>query len=345
MSSRSPQSMGYLLVDNLHKQEPDEAISRTQDYYTLVTFGLLFARGVVIGGLQRYGTVQLLVLMACEVAHLGFLAWATAAPGALSRPVLLAGARLCALLLCLGMVPDLWSHTAACALGYALLVFHTLVLIGMFLVPAAYEFGMLAATCFHEWQTAPEPPAGEPSVQRPQIFGLRQLSRRPTTRTNLSAQGAVHHDRSSLSSSENSIHSPNSSSFGSDPVSPELLRTYFRSPRPERSISSLSERNRQFPSFGTPRPSTVFESTAESTTESSSQSDESDEVRVVGGEGLPAWQAVLPSNPNVDYSVRETDIYYIRPRRVSFRQSNNTGADSAGGRPAGWADMLKFWAS
>ncbi|KAF4954549.1 hypothetical protein FSARC_12087 [Fusarium sarcochroum] len=343
MSSRSPQSMGYLLVDNLHKQEPDESISRTQDYYTLVTFGLLFARGVVIGGLQRYGTVQLLVLMACEVAQLGFLAWATAAPGSLSRPVLLAGARLCALLLCLGMVPELWSHTAASALGYTLLVFHALVMVGMFLVPSAYELGLLAATSFHEWQTAPEPPAGEPSEQRPQIFGLRQLSRRPTTRTNLSAQGAVHNDRSSLSSSEHtSIDSPNSSSLASDPVSPELLRTYFRSPRPERSISSLSERNRQFPSFETTRPSTVFESTAESSAESSSQSDGSVDLRVDRGEGLPAWQAILPSNPNVDYSVRETDLYYIRPRRVSFRQTDATGVDSIGGRPAGWADSLKF---
>ncbi|KAF4951342.1 hypothetical protein FGADI_7540 [Fusarium gaditjirri] len=149
--SRSPQDMGYLLVDDLHKQTPEEP-SRTQDYYSYVTFILLFARGVIIGGLQRFGTVQLLLLMACEVIQLGFLAWVSTASGVLSKPVLMAGARLSALLLCLGMIPDLWTHIAA----------------SMFLVPSAYESIRLGFTCYSEWQ-APKQPAHDSSLERPQV--------------------------------------------------------------------------------------------------------------------------------------------------------------------------------
>ncbi|EWG54065.1 hypothetical protein FVEG_12366 [Fusarium verticillioides 7600] len=353
--SRSPQDMGYLLVDNLHKQTPEEP-SRTQDYYSYVTFILLFARGVIIGGLQRFGTVQLFSLMACEVIQLGFLAWVGATSELLSKPVLIAGARLSVLLLFLGMIPDLWTHIAASALGYVLLAFHALFLVGMFLVPSAYESTRLGVTCYNEWQT-PQQPAGDSSLERPQVYGLRQLSRRPTTRTDLTNQSIMNHDRSSsLSSSANSSSdSANRSSRGSEPVSPELLRTYFRSPRPERSVSSLSgrsqfdsprasrssPRHQQFPSFDTTRPPTVYENPTERNSVGSSLSTDSGDC----GEAPSAWSAILPSNTNVDYSFRETDLYYHKPREVSF--GNNGGGGGGGnesrGQASGWAGKLKFW--
>ncbi|RKL51458.1 hypothetical protein BFJ70_g179 [Fusarium oxysporum] len=356
--SRSPQDMGYLLVDNLYKQTPEEP-SRTQDYYSYVTFILLFARGVIIGGLQRFGTVQLLSLMACEVIQLGFLAWVSATSGILSKPVLIAGARLSALLLCLGMIPDLWSHTAASALGYVLLAFHALFLLGMFLFPSAYDSARLGVTCYSEWQT-PQQPACDSSLERPQVYGLRQLSRRPTTRTDLTNQSIMDHERSSsLSSSANSSSdSANRSSRGSEPVSPELLRTYFRSPRPERSVSSLSDRrqfssfessrpercasrssprHQQFPSFDTARPPTVYENPAERNSVGSSLSTDSRDL----GEQPSAWSAILPSNTNVDYSFRETDLYYVKPREVSF--GNADRVDDGEGQASGWAGKLKFW--
>ncbi|KAJ9415591.1 hypothetical protein QL093DRAFT_2459968 [Fusarium oxysporum] len=329
--SRSPQDMGYLLVDNLHKQTPEEP-SRTQDYYS-----------------YRFGTVQLLSLMACEVIQLGFLAWVSATSGILSKPVLIAGARLSALLLCLGMIPDLWSHTAASALGYVLLAFHALFLLGMFLFPSAYDSARLGVPCYSEWQT-PQQPARDSSLERPQVYGLRQLSRRPTTRTDLTNQSIMDHERSSsLSSSANSSSdSANRSSRGSESVSPELLRTYFRSPRPERSVSSLSDRrqfssfessrpercasrssprHQQFPSFDTARPPTVYENPAERNSVGSSLSTDSGDL----GEQPSAWSAILPSNTNVDYSQGE----------VSF--GNADRVDDGEGQASGWAGKLKFW--
>lgn len=162
------------------------------------------------------------------------------------------------------------------------------------------------------------------------------------------------HDRSSsLSSSANSSSdSANRSSRGSEPVSPELLRTYFRSPRPERSVSSLSQfdsprpercasrsspRHQQFPSFDTTRPPTVYENPAERNSVGSSLSTDSGDI----GEQPSAWSAILPSNTNVDYSFRETDLYYVRPREVTF--GNSGEADDGGGQASGWAGKLRFW--
>ncbi|KAL4727922.1 hypothetical protein ACLX1H_004621 [Fusarium chlamydosporum] len=326
LASRSPQNMGYLLVDNIHKQDTQEdEPSRLQDYYTFVTFILLFARGVIMGGLQPFGTVQVFLLIACEVLQLCFLAWARAAPGLLSKPVLMAGARLIVLLLCLGMIPKLWNHIAASALGYIILVFHTAVLIGMFLVPSAFEFGRLATTSYSEWKNTPPRQSDESSHERPQVYSLRQLARRPTNRTNLSERGIIDYRSSSSSSGQSISESARTSSLrDSDIVSPELLRTYFRSPRPERSISSLSDRNQQFPSFEIARPqrsvsghidknsrsisslssrsrqlpsldgsrpSTVYEIPEERGSEGSSRSDDSSDV----AEAPSPWEMVLPS--------------------------------------------------
>ncbi|KAJ4138471.1 hypothetical protein NW768_002305 [Fusarium equiseti] len=368
LASRSPQSMGYLLIDDILKQDSSDESSRTQDYYTWVTFILLFARGVIIGGLQRFGTAQVCSLIACEVIQICFLAWVGAAPGLLSKPVLMAGARLVVLLLCLGMIPEIWSHIAASALGYIILIFHTIFIIGMFLVPSGLQFGELAATSFQEWKTSP--PRHRDSTQ-PQVFGLRQLARRPTNRTNLSERGIIDYRNSSSSSGHSTPESSNSSSNrDSEPVSPEVLRTYFRSPRPERSISSLSDRNQQYEiarpkrsisslsdrnarsisslssrsrhitSLDVSRPETVYETPQEyenpheRSSEGSSRSDDSGDLA-----GAPSpWEMVLPSG--VDYSVREIDRYYVRPRQVEFGHddSNETTRQAAG-----WIDKLKFW--
>ncbi|XEV07130.1 hypothetical protein FSHL1_012417 [Fusarium sambucinum] len=378
MASRSPQNMGYLLIDDIHKQDTDGEPSRTQDYYTFVTFILLFARGVIVGGLQRFGTAQVFSLITCELIQLCFLAWVRAAPGLLSKPFIMAGARLTVLLLCLGMIPDIWSHTAASVLGYIILIFHTIFIIGMFFIPSALEFGRLAGTSYREWKNTPPP---ESSRERPQVYGLRQLRRRPTNRTNLSERGIVDY-RSSLSSSEHSSTTNSSSNTSnrdssirdssnrdSGPVSPELLRTYFRSPRPERSISSLSERNQQFASFEIARPKrsisnhsernprstsslsnrsrripsldkpeTVYENPQERASEGSSTSGDSGE----SAEPPSPWETVLPLATDVDYSVREIDRYYVRPRRVSFGNSGGY-SDGSAGQASGWINKLRFW--
>ncbi|KAJ4308934.1 hypothetical protein N0V84_011790 [Fusarium piperis] len=340
LSSQSPQSMGYLLVDELHRQEAGQVPSRTQDHYTLATFAFLVLRGSIIGGLQRFGREQLFALVACEVGQLGLATWAWSVSGLLPRATVVTFARLCVLLMCVGMVPDLASHEASSALGYITLMFHALFMIAMFLVPSVYDLVQFAMAAANK-KTSPEQPDEDEDRERPQVYGLRQLSRRPTTVTNLAVRGLVDHDGSiSPSSKAPSVCSPRGSSFGSEPASPELLRTYFRSPRPERSSSRLSERRNHQSSA--PGRSTTPESIAESTSGSSSEGGSGGEMGLEPGEASPAWQMASPSNPNVDYSFREADLYYVKPRRVSFRQTCPTSSDGSG-RPASFVSKIRFW--
>lgn len=354
LSSRSPQSMGYLLVDELDRQKADQVPSRTQDYYTLATFVFLMIRGSIIGGLQHFGTEQLAALLACEVGQFGLATWAWSVSSTLSRATVVTFTRLCVLLLCVGMVPDLASYKASSALGYTMLMFHALFMIGMFLIPSVYDLVRFFVAAVNK-KASPGQPDADEDQERPQVgealsmkativltwcqvYGLRQLSRRPTTVTDLSGRATADHDGiSSLSAKVPSVCPPRGSSFGSEPVSPELLRTYFRSPRPERSSSRLSDRSDQLKTLQRSIPERIAEGASESSSTGGS-----------GGEGLeagevsPAWQMASPSSPNVDYSFREADLYYVKPRRVSFRQTSPTSSDDSG-RTVSFVSKLRFW--
>ncbi|KAF5025734.1 hypothetical protein F66182_2201 [Fusarium sp. NRRL 66182] len=171
MSSRSPHDMGYLVLGDLQMHETNKLSSHAQNYYTFATFALLLARGIAIGGLQSFGMAQLLVLIMCELLQLGFLTWAGSASAMLSRPTLVTGARLCTLLFCVGMVPGLWNHATASALGYVILIFHSLLITSMFLVPTLYDLVQLAGVFWSERRT--QPSNREYSPERPQVRAIR----------------------------------------------------------------------------------------------------------------------------------------------------------------------------
>ncbi|KAH7176344.1 hypothetical protein EDB81DRAFT_35936 [Dactylonectria macrodidyma] len=322
MSQRGPQNMGYLIIDSSQEEQTGDLTSRTQDLYTLATFVLLFVRGAAIGGLQDLGIVQLLVLLVCEVSQLVLMGWAGSVTGLSSRASMVSCAKLCVLLACVGLVPGVAGYKASSAIGYGILVFHVLILVVLFFVPTVYEICGLAVAAFQNTMVT-EPDQEE---ERPQIYGLRQLHRRPNTQNNLSIQGLNIVDRSSSASADSdtpSFRSPRVSSLASVPSSPQPLRTHFRSPRSQSSFANLLEKNHQ------PRISGVSSSDE---SQSSGQSI-TEEVSLE----LPIPRT---STPGVDYSFREADLYYIRPRQLSFRQ-NGPSSDAA---PAGFIRKLKSWA-
>ncbi|KAH6874896.1 hypothetical protein B0T10DRAFT_199976 [Thelonectria olida] len=321
LSMRSPQNMGYLIIEH-------DSTMRTQDLYTLATFALLFARGVAIGGFQAAEKAQLLIFLGCEIVQLGLMTWAWPMTALLTTGSMVIGARLFVLLLDIVMIRGLSTFEARCGVGYVILVFHALVLTALFLVPSIREMIELASPV---WQIRSTPTslqshARSSQEEQPQIYGLRQLHRRPTTRTNLSIQRRSNFERISISSSSNSTQSPRQSSLESDHTSPEELRTYFRSPRCESPSINLPKRSLQYKSA---EPLTICED--------GSRSSGQDELEVA------PYQLPVPSpSPNVDYSVREADLYYVRPRRISFRQ---TGAGHSNSRntTASFAKRIKSW--
>lgn len=82
----------------------------------------------------------------------------------------------------------------------------------------------------------------------------------------------------------------------------------------------------------------MYENPNERTSEGSSRSQDSGDLAE-----LPSpWEMVLPLATDVDYSVREIDRYYVRPRQVSFGNSGND-SDGSAGRASGWVNKLRFW--
>ncbi|KAF7550368.1 hypothetical protein G7Z17_g5781 [Cylindrodendrum hubeiense] len=321
MSQRSPQNMGYLIIDGFQEEQTSGPTSQNQDLYTLVTFILLFVRGAAIGGLQEFGIAQVLVLLGCEIAQLGLMTWAWSISSLFSRAAMVPCARLCVMLACIGMIPNISGYEASSAVGYSILVFHLLILIVLFLIPALYDIIELSLASLQN-KSAPITVQDE---GRPQIYGLRQLHRRPNTRNNLSISGMNNFDQSSSSSGNSdtlAFRSPRVSSLESDNRSPELLRAHFRSPKSEISTPNLIDKSLQHQ---------VPEESSSPGSRSSTQSDA----------GPIPLELPIPrsSTPGVDYSFREADLYYVRPRQVSFRQNGNESNSARGN----FMQKLKFW--
>lgn len=125
--------------------------------------------------------------------------------------------------------------------------------------------------------------------------------------TNLSTR-ALWNFNTTTTPSESSSPSPISrptSSMESTPQCPEEMRTYFRPPRSQSSSRDLSVGNQEW--------TVIRVSTPESSLASSTAS--------VSEDSSPTLLVPSPVNPSVDYSFREADLYYGRPRRLSFRQT------------------------
>lgn len=143
MAQTSPRSMGYLLIDSSAEYRNLRRQSYMQNLHTAGVFILLFSRGLIIGGLQKLGMVQLLVLIATEVIQISLDAVVYRAKPFSSRTGLMPLVRLVVLLLAVGFLPDVASHEARMALGYVILAIHALVLLAFFFFPALFEISRL----------------------------------------------------------------------------------------------------------------------------------------------------------------------------------------------------------
>ncbi|CAH0058519.1 unnamed protein product [Clonostachys solani] len=216
-----PRNLGRLLLNkSTHYQSllPGDAPAPNayDDVFVLVLFTLLFVRGMVIGGLQKWGAAQLVVLCTCEVVLLGCIYLLKSHP---LGSVVTIGAvvRLIATGLMVAFLPSASNMATKTNIGRAILVLHAGMLLGGFLIPSAIRLVRLLAS---RW-----------NGPKADVYGLRQLRRRQTARTNLSptSQGVL----LDVPSREGEEWGPEAQSPQSD--SPIPSRFYFRPPR---SVSS-----------------------------------------------------------------------------------------------------------
>ncbi|KAI1027537.1 hypothetical protein LB505_014031 [Fusarium chuoi] len=133
--------MGSLVIQSPGRLNKDPESGR--QYYALVLFSLMFLRGSVIGGLQTYTSVQLGVLLGCELVQLLAMTFWTRFACFISLAGVLSVSRLVLFALHIGFVPGLASHSGRMLVAYIILCGHVAVLACIFLLPAVLDMAHL----------------------------------------------------------------------------------------------------------------------------------------------------------------------------------------------------------
>ncbi|KAM0201605.1 hypothetical protein ACHAPI_001650 [Fusarium lateritium] len=144
--SQDPE-MGSFLIQS--SSRPDEPQKDGRQYYTLVLFSLMLLRGSVIGGLQTYTSVQIGILLGCEVIQLASMTYRTGLSCFISLAGTLSISRLALFSLNIGFLPGVADHSGRMLVAYIILCGHLVVLVCIFLLPTAFELIKLAHRSCH----------------------------------------------------------------------------------------------------------------------------------------------------------------------------------------------------
>ncbi|KAF5659022.1 1-phosphatidylinositol-4,5-bisphosphate phosphodiesterase 1 [Fusarium heterosporum] len=133
--------MGSLIVQN-----PDalDGLRKTpRQYHALVLFSLMVLRGSVIGGLQTYTSVQIGILLGCEVIQLISMVYWVGLPSLVSLAGILSVSRLALFSLNTGFLPGVAEHSVRMLVAYIILCGHLMVLFCIFLLPTTFNLVIL----------------------------------------------------------------------------------------------------------------------------------------------------------------------------------------------------------
>ncbi|TPX08627.1 uncharacterized protein E0L32_009966 [Thyridium curvatum] len=314
-SRSTPRDMGYLILDSSKDSLTLASMSRSQDVLSIAMFGLLFARGAAIGGLQLAGLPQLVFLLTCEIVQLALITLLRTPAALLTISGLTTVARLLVTLLSVLFLPGVAGLELKCIFGYVILALHASILLFGFLCPSLFQIARVAALAL----SGSASDFSEPRREEPQIYGLRRLRQRPSNASNLvlptvpylatmqPTPSPSHHGRFPSASS-----SPSQSNSTESPVYEDTSR-YYRRPRSRISSAELlgSQVFAVSPSIPeNPALSAQYEGVGGSSLSSSSEASSADAADAVH------WvEAVRVANASVDYSVREVDMYYGRAKQ------------------------------
>lgn len=349
MIQGKPRTMGYLLIDSDEENRDLTTLSRTQDLYSAGVFAIIFLRGAAVGALQAVGNAQLSIMVATEIIQIALHVVIYRATPYSSRAGCMPLIRLVVLVLQFAFLPDAAGHGPKMVLGYVILIVHTGVLLMLFLLPTLWDLVALAKDAVVGLRT----PVRGQEEGIPQIFGLRQLMRRPTNPANpvLTASTSPSWDHGPSHLSVPPLRSSPALPPRASTASPIDGSYYFRPPR--LSSAELISRSSmstlpvpESPTSSTPKASGSDRTSHDNSRSSSSPGAKSSESHPRREGGLKVEdEDIIPSplDPSVDYSVREADKYYVRPRKLSFRKAGGSGQQSPE-HSGGFASRISsFW--
>ncbi|KAI0508808.1 hypothetical protein F5B22DRAFT_385346 [Xylaria bambusicola] len=310
-SQFSPRHMGYLILDSSKEYQTLTSMSRSQDLLSIAMFGLSFARGAAIGGLQIAGLPQLTSLLGCEIIQVMLICLVRTPAAILSVSGLTTVARLLITLLSVPFLPYVTGLETKSIFGYIILVLHGAVLVFGFVCPSLYTIAKLGASTL---RISDSDTLGS-SPEEPQVYSLRRLRQRPNTVTNLSLPTLPHlvvlqpaqpeRGRFPSASSSTSPSCP-------DSLALEDKSRYYRRPRSRRSSTDI----RLQVSVSPPIPEDMIPTLHHERASSLSSSEQTSETSSADASDAVSWaEPARFANVGVDYSVREVDLYYKRAKQ------------------------------
>jgi phosphatidylinositol phospholipase C delta len=162
--------MGSLIIQRPSPLDAHQKGGR--QYYALVLFSLMLLRGSIIGGLQTYSSVQIGILLGCEVIQLASMSYWTGFSCLISLPGTLYVSRLALFSLNIGFLPGVANHSGRMLVAYIILCGYLVILVCIFLLPAAFDLINLAHRSCHIKAADVDKEASMPTGQPFQLFGL-----------------------------------------------------------------------------------------------------------------------------------------------------------------------------
>ncbi|KAE8391728.1 hypothetical protein BDV23DRAFT_193075 [Aspergillus alliaceus] len=268
-------------------------------------------QGIIIGGLQDWGLVQLLVLGGCEVLLLLHLAIQFHTRVFVSKAAWCAIARLLTVLLSIVFACS-FSEPLRQWVGYSILCLHGAVVIFVFLFISLWQLSRTLSratngahgTSLDQSNPLSTVPAVGLDRLCPRRFdgdGVSQPSSNTTSERHDSRPGS-----SSISDRGFENNDTVTDHYCSAPATTDHYITdfsaFYRAPRPRANIKQESAKHSP----------ALVDSASETSVESCADSN-------LGPSLQDSFDELLeePSKPGVDYSVRESDLYYGRPESQS----------------------------
>ncbi|KAE8373720.1 hypothetical protein BDV26DRAFT_284909 [Aspergillus bertholletiae] len=301
------------------QDNPSTGPTRLLQYLDYLPHAIPLAQGIIIGGLQDWGLVQLLLLVGCEVVVLAHTAIQRHASLFISKTAWCAIIRFLSLMLSLAFVCTSGEVTKQWV-GYVILCLHGAVIIFGFFLISLWQLSR-AAWRRNNHSTIPQAKSLGNSPDNHSFDRLASSYRLGAAGTSIEC----------LKESDDSV-----TPFSSTPPGGRHYVTdfssFYRSPRRRNEplttrivCDSLASR-----SAGSPVGPISSEESYNDSRPTRSSLDILDELLEV------------PSRPDIDYSVRESDFYYGRPNSDStppstLSLSGNVGED----QPS--RQMLRHW--
>ncbi|KAH7251011.1 hypothetical protein BKA59DRAFT_471524 [Fusarium tricinctum] len=162
--------MGSLIVQRPSRLDAHK--KGGSQYYALVLFSLMLLRGSIIGGMQTYTSVQIGILLGCEVIQLASMSYWTGFSCFISLSGTLCVSKLALFSLNIGFLPGVADHSGRMLVAYIILCGHLVILVCIFLLPTAFDLIKLAHRSYHIRSVDVDKEGSVPVGQSFQLFVL-----------------------------------------------------------------------------------------------------------------------------------------------------------------------------